>query len=86
MNRTAVQIYEIQEPQEAEKLIELGVDHLGSVILEKEDWKVPSIREAMRKTEGTPVKSSLIPSLTRPEPSSELLNTTIPISSIFVRR
>ena len=66
MNKTAVQIYEIQEPQEAEKLIELGVDRLGSVILDKEDWKVPSIREAIGKTEGTPVKSSLIPLFNTP--------------------
>ncbi len=66
MNRTAVQIYEIQEPQEAEKLIELGVDRLGSVILENEDWKIPSIRETIRKTEGTSVKSSLIPLFNTP--------------------
>ncbi|MDL1979233.1 MAG: hypothetical protein LWX52_14270, partial [Deltaproteobacteria bacterium] len=64
--RTVVQIYEIEKPQEAERLIELGVDRLGSVILDKEDWKVPSIREAMRKTEGTPAKSNLIPLFSSP--------------------
>ena len=33
MKKIVVQIYEIQRPREAEKMIELGVDHLGSVIL-----------------------------------------------------
>ena len=28
-----IQIYEIQTPSEAERCIELGVDHIGSVIL-----------------------------------------------------
>lgn len=34
-----VQIYEIQSPAEAELMIELGVDHMGSVILSKESWR-----------------------------------------------
>jgi len=29
MTKIAVQIYEIQDPWEAENMIELGVDHLG---------------------------------------------------------
>ena len=39
-----VQIYEIQEPREAERLIEMGVDRIGSVILSPEAWKNPSVR------------------------------------------
>ena len=39
-----VQIYEIQEPRDAERLIEMGVDRIGSVILSPEQWKVPVLR------------------------------------------
>jgi phosphoribosylanthranilate isomerase len=56
-----VQIYEIQTPREAEKCIELGVDHLGSVILSPHEWRQPILREAVRLTEGTRHKSSMIP-------------------------
>ena len=56
-----IQIYEIQTPQEAEKCIELGVDHIGSVVLSLDEWRVPILRETVRLSEGTEVKSSLIP-------------------------
>ena len=56
-----VQIYEIQTPQEAEKCIELGVDHLGSVILSRDEWRLPLLRETIRLTEGSRYKSSMIP-------------------------
>ncbi len=36
-----VQVYEIQTPHEAEKCIDLGVDHLGSVVLSEEEWRQP---------------------------------------------
>ncbi|MFA5181273.1 MAG: hypothetical protein WC405_08110 [Syntrophales bacterium] len=60
MQKIIVQIYEIQEPREAEKLIELGVDHIGSVILDRENWRDPALREVVRLTAGTSAKSSLI--------------------------
>ena len=56
-----VQIYEIQTPREAEKCIEAGVDHLGSVILSQDEWRLPLLRETVRLTEGAPHKSSMIP-------------------------
>ncbi len=56
-----VQIYEIQEPRQAEQLLALGVDHLGSVILDRENWRDPAIREVIRLTAGTSSCSSLIP-------------------------
>jgi phosphoribosylanthranilate isomerase len=59
--RIAVQIYEIQDPWEAEAVVELGVDRIGSVILSEENWKVPSIREAILVSRGAHVKHSLIP-------------------------
>jgi len=56
-----VQIYEIQTPQEAEICMELGVDHIGSVILELHDWRDTLLRETLWLSEGTEFKSSLIP-------------------------
>jgi phosphoribosylanthranilate isomerase len=59
--RIAVQIYEIQNSWEAEAVIELGVDRIGSVILSEQRWKVPAIKEAIRFSNGAGVKHSLIP-------------------------
>ncbi len=56
-----IQIYEIQTPQEAEKCIELGVNHIGSVILSQDDWRLPLLRETVRLSKGSNAKSSLIP-------------------------
>jgi phosphoribosylanthranilate isomerase len=56
-----VQIYEIQDPLEAEAMMALGVDHLGSVLLSEGEWKDPLLKEVMRLTEGTTTKNSLIP-------------------------
>jgi len=61
MERIIVQIYEIQTPYEAEPLIEMGVDHIGSVILSEERLKVPSIQDTVRLVKGTESKSSIIP-------------------------
>ena len=61
MARITVQIYEIQDPQEAEVVIELGVDRIGSVILSEENWKVPAIKDAILISKGARVKHSLIP-------------------------
>ena len=55
-----VQIYEIQTPWEAESCIELGVDHIGSVILSAEHWKNPQIRDLIKLTQNAGKKSSLI--------------------------
>ncbi len=56
-----VQIYEIQTPNEAEQCIELGVDHIGSVLLSKEEWQSTSLKEVMRVCEDARVRSSMIP-------------------------
>jgi len=58
--RIAVQIYEIQDSQGAEAVIELGVDRIGSVVLSEEKWKVPAIKEAIRVSNRAGVKHSLI--------------------------
>lgn len=65
MKRIIVQIYEIQEPREAERLIEMGVDRIGSVILSRDMLKAPSVREVVRLVRGSGAKSSLILILAR---------------------
>lgn len=61
--KIVVQIYEIQDPWEAERLVEMGVDHIGSVIVSPDEWKIPSVREVVRLVRRSDSKSSLIPLL-----------------------
>jgi phosphoribosylanthranilate isomerase len=56
-----IQIYEIQSSAEANAMIELGVDHIGSVIVSEREWKVPDIRETLGVVRSSSAKSSLIP-------------------------
>ena len=67
MKRILVQIYEIQTPLEAEALIELDVDHIGTVIVSEEDWKHPQIKDTIGTIRSSGAKSSLIPLYRRPE-------------------
>ena len=67
MKNIITQIYEIQTPAEAKQLIELGVDHIGSVIVSEDNWKVPIIKETIENIKGTTSKSSLIPLFKKPE-------------------
>jgi len=55
------QIYEIQDPQEAEKCVELGVDRIGSVLLSKDAWQAQSIKDVCLLTRGTATMNSIIP-------------------------
>ena len=59
--RLIVQIYEIQTPEEAEACIDLGVDHVGSVVLEPEQWKESRLKEVVRVVREAGAKASLIP-------------------------
>jgi phosphoribosylanthranilate isomerase len=61
MKKIAVQIYEVQSPEEAQHLAESGVDHMGSVILSKEDWRNPQLVKAFEVARSANVKCSLIP-------------------------
>jgi phosphoribosylanthranilate isomerase len=56
-----VQIYEIQTPYEAERCIEAGVDHIGSVILSQTNWRKPEIRDVILAGNGTKLRNSIIP-------------------------
>ncbi len=61
-----VQIYEIQTPEEASLMIDLGVDHIGSVVLSEERWQDPHIRETVRLVTDRGACSSLIPLFSKP--------------------
>jgi phosphoribosylanthranilate isomerase len=56
-----IQVYEVQTQHEAELLISMGVDHIGSVILGADSWKDPGLRDAIRKVAELGARSSLIP-------------------------
>jgi phosphoribosylanthranilate isomerase len=56
-----IQIYEIQTPVEAQTLIDLGVDHIGSVIVSETEWKVPELKDTLECVRSSSAKSSLIP-------------------------
>ena len=61
MTKTLVQIYEVQKPAEAEALIAIGVDHIGSVLLSRNSWKVESVRQTVQTIQQAGAKSVLIP-------------------------
>ncbi len=56
-----IQVYEVQTQNEAELLISMGVDHIGSVILGADNWKNPGLKDAIRKVAELGARSSLIP-------------------------
>ncbi len=56
-----IQIYEIQTPAEAERMVKLGVDHIGSVVVSEAEWKVPAVKETVDWVRSAAAKSSLIP-------------------------
>jgi len=63
MEKTIVQIYEVQNPIEAETLVELGVDHIGSVLTDSTQLKNVTIRKTVRVIQEAGAKSGLIPLL-----------------------
>ena len=52
---------------EAEALIELDVDHIGSVVVSEENWKLPQLKETIKTIRSSNAKSSLIPLYNKPE-------------------
>jgi phosphoribosylanthranilate isomerase len=61
MNRCSVQIYEIQTAGEAEAVVAVGVDRVGSVVLSAADWKQPGLQRAIARVRACGARSSLIP-------------------------
>lgn len=56
-----VQIYEIQTPEDAETMVGLGVDHVGSVVPWADRWKDPVLKATIQCVQDAGHKSSLIP-------------------------
>jgi phosphoribosylanthranilate isomerase len=69
-----IQIYEIQSPREAELMIELGVDHVGTVLEDGQNWKNDAIRDTLRVVRDAGKKSSLIPLYSGPKLVLETLD------------
>ena len=65
MPKMIIQVYEIQRPEEASAVIELGVDHTGSVIVSESEWKIPEIKETLGVVRSSSAKCSLIPLFNR---------------------
>lgn len=61
MKKTLIQIYEVQRPKEAEALVALGVDHIGSVLLSEDKWMSPAIKKTVQTAQRLGAKSGLIP-------------------------
>jgi phosphoribosylanthranilate isomerase len=56
-----IQIYEVQNPEEAQNLIEIGVDHIGSVVVSEDNWKIPDVKATIDLVRASTARSSLIP-------------------------
>lgn len=61
MEKIITQIYEVQTPGDAQQLIAVGVDHIGSVVVSQEEWKHQSLKDTMECVDASTAKSSLIP-------------------------
>ncbi|MEJ2038216.1 MAG: hypothetical protein P8X55_04705, partial [Desulfosarcinaceae bacterium] len=68
-----IQIYEIQTPEEAAGIIDLGVDHIGSVVQWDHDWRNERLKATINTVQAAGRKSSLIPLFSDPETISRCL-------------
>ena len=62
-----IQIYEIQTPDEARQMVELGVDHVGSVLVSSQGLRNTLLESVIRQVQRSGRKSSLIPLFTQTE-------------------
>ena len=69
-----IQIYEIQTPGEATQLIDMGVDHIGSVVQWNHAWRNQELNETIRTVQSAGRKSSLIPLFSDPDTISRCLD------------
>jgi len=67
MHPIVTQIYEIQTPSEAEEIIGLGVDHVGTVLVSKERWKQPVISDTRKVVRELKAQCSMIPLFSDPD-------------------
>ncbi len=61
------QVYEIQTAAEAEAVIQLGVDHVGTVLVSKDRWKDPLIADTRKTIRALGAQSSFIPLFSEPD-------------------
>jgi len=61
MERLISQIYEIQDPTEAERLKGMDIDHMGSVLLSEEEWKDKRIKDVGLFLKGTKIRHIILP-------------------------
>lgn len=61
MQKTIIQIYEVQKPKEAEALVALGIDHIGSVLADSDKRKNATIRKTVELIRLAGARSGLIP-------------------------
>ena len=78
MSKLIIQVYEIQDPREAEAMVALGVDHVGSVVLSEAEWKVTVVKETVEAVRNAGAKSSIIPLFNTPDPVYRLLDYYLP--------
>lgn len=56
-----IQIYEIQTPREAQIMVNLGVDHVGSVLISAQHWQDAVLKSTLQLIRASGRKSSIIP-------------------------
>lgn len=61
------QIYEIQTPEEAIQMVRIGVDHIGSVVLDVQSWRQPILRQTVETVRQAEKCASLILLFNEPE-------------------
>ena len=61
MKKTIIQIYEVQNPREAEVLVRMGVDHIGSVLTDSTQLRNATIRKTVQVIQQAGAQSGLIP-------------------------
>ena len=69
-----IQIYEVQTPDEAEALINVGVDHIGSVLMAPGFQEGDALSETLAVISACGKKSSLIPLFRDPDHISSALD------------
>jgi len=67
MQPVITQIYEIQTAAEAEEIINLGVDHVGTVLTSKERWRQAAISDTRKVIGEMGAQSSFIPLFSEPD-------------------
>ncbi len=74
MKKILTQVYEIQTPEEAETMIDLGVDHIGSVLTDRKQRESPMLKKTIDTVRKRGAVSSLIPLFNDHDAVMQVLN------------